>query len=627
MPRQRFNGKRPPWRAVSFADATPRAMALWLLTLLSFAPLSLYAYLGHFSRLMIDDYGFFATALWLGFRDNFNYWRSTWHAGYSFALFHDLLSVFDPARLPPLFPGLIIAAWLAGLAWLISLMLRQLGYRRDHLPISLTLAALSVFAGIQSFHSLESFYWYSSSVRHTLPLGFMLLFLAAALEFSERLRSRTAVSAAALAAALTGFLIAGFSELNALIQLTYYPLAMAGLHFAYRGRRARTLAVLSAGFFGSLASLPVFISAPGFAKRMASAESLQYASAIRELPGLALETAAAALEYAGHRGSLAGFMLLLAAGLCAGLLSYRPNPARVAAPRLSLSLASAPLWLGIFVQLVFLPILWARRDSVPTDQQLSLIAALCLDIVSLATLSLILWRKPRLDARLRQRKSSAMDLSLVMLAAAFALLAWTQHGATPAVSAAYLFSTVLSLLLLLAGCLLSLAPDPRWRRFGLITALTIPLAACAIALPVAVGLFGLGFVYTRSLAFSALMQVLPGLIWGVYIGCLVQRSRLLTAASQRYVSALLLLCVLVIACSAVLTMAEQAQLIPDFAVYASDWDARHAQILELREKGAMHIEVLPYRYDMTSYITTSGQAFGGSHPYYYGVESITVLES
>ncbi|MCY3798912.1 MAG: hypothetical protein OXG84_13965 [Chloroflexi bacterium] len=46
----------------------------------------------------------------------------------------------------------------------------------------------------------------------------------------------------------------------------------------------------------------------------------------------------------------------------------------------------------------------------------------------------------------------------------------------------------------------------------------------------------------------------------------------------------------------------------------------------MRENGVRDIEIAPFSFDLRGYISASGQAFGWSHQYYYGVDSITVVE-
>ena len=50
------------------------------------------------------------------------------------------------------------------------------------------------------------------------------------------------------------------------------------------------------------------------------------------------------------------------------------------------------------------------------------------------------------------------------------------------------------------------------------------------------------------------------------------------------------------------------------------------RIVRMRENGVRDIEIAPFSFDLSGYISASGQAFGWSHPYYYGVDSIHVVE-
>ena len=614
---------------INFSSRT-RSLAVWLTAALTLAPLVLYAYLGHFSRLMIDDYAHFANALWLGFRDNFNYWRNSWNGSFSFYTFHDLLTPLDPARLPPIFPALTIVLWLTGLAWLISLLLRCLQLRRNHLPFAISLSALTVLASIKSFHTLESIYWYSAIVRHTLPVGGILIYLAFSLEIAARLRSKVEIAAVAMTGALICFINGGFSELNVVIQLVYLPLVLAGICLLTAGPgRRRLFALLAAGWCGSAISLLVQLTAPGLANRMmVSASSISYANTIRELPLLVAETLRSSLEYIGHQGSLLGFTLLLAAGLVAAQLAFTPKQTDKA-PR-SMSLASPPLLLGIIVQLIFLPILWAHasehRQVFGGSSYLSM-AVLGLNIVSLLGYLLLIWRRSQLEAALNRRLDGAMRLSATIMLGVFALLALTQMEGTHVKVSVYLFASALILLGILASLLDSLAVETLSRRFGLFAILSLVLSAIGVALPLAIGHYGLGYIYVRSLAFSALMQVIPGLVWGAYIGYLIQRGRVLTRSDPAMIRRFKTMGMLIIFGIAIVCMAAQLQLVPDFATFAREWDARHELVIQSRDRGVRNIEVAPYSFDLSGYISASGQAFGESNPYYYRVESIVVVES
>ncbi len=611
-------------------DLNIRSLVVWLTALLTLVPLFLYAYLGHFSRLMTsDDYGHFASALWLSFRHNFDDWRSFWNGSYSFYVFHDLLTPLDPARMPPIFPAMTILMWLVGLAWLISLVLRRLQLNRHTLPIAIALAALVVHASILSFHTLESIYWYSAIVRHTLPVGMMCLSLAIVLESADRLHSKLATAAAMVVTALICFVVGGFSELNVLILLVYLPLLVAGIYvFGVKRGRPHTLSLLAAGWCGSVISLLAQISAPGFANRMeTSATSVPYANPARELPLLFAKILESSLEYVGHRGSLAGFLLLFTGGMVAMLLVYRPK--RTDAEPRAISLRGGPLWLGLIVQLVFLPILWSYHSGPVEESGAATVLSMvpfCLNLVSISLYLLLLWRRNQLESALRHSQNRILELTAAMLLAVVLLLALPQLGTMHYTGSVYLFSSALVLLGILTGLLDSLVADKRSRRFRSFAGLSLALAALALALPLAIGHYGLGYIYVRSLAFSALMQVLPGLVLGAYIGCQIRCCCLLTASDSKLALRFIIPGLLIVLVITIGDMAAQTPLIPDFGSFAREWDARHERIIRLRDSGQSHIEIPPFSYDMSGYISASGQSFGSSHAYYYGVDSITVVE-
>ena len=144
----------------------------------------------------------------------------------------------------------------------------------------------------------------------------------------------------------------------------------------------------------------------------------------------------------------------------------------------------------------------------------------------------------------------------------------------------YLFANALILLAILSRILDSIAADRRTHQLRRLGIASVALMTIAMALTLAIGHFGLGYIYLRSLAFAALTQVVPGLAIGAYIGFLIQRCRLLRGASAQY-SALCILLGLIIVTGIILSdMAAQARLIPDFATFAREWDARHDHIIQ-----------------------------------------------
>lgn len=601
----------------------------WLAAALTLLPSILYAYLGHFSRLMIDDYGHFATALGISFRHNFAFWRNLWNGSYSFYVFHDLLSPLDPARLPPLFLGLTMTLWLIGLTWLISLLLRHMQITPCHLPVAIALAALTVFASIKSFHTLESIYWYSANVRHTFPVGIMLLFLGFALDIAKRLRTNIHLLAAAMAGALICFVSGGFSELNVALQLVFWPIlsGLLILHTSQPRRRAQ-VAVLAAGWCGSIVSAIVFLSAPGVANRMeTAANKATNVQVIRDLPALVMETLRSSIEYIGHQGSILGFTLLLAAGLVTALLIRQPMDVDRSAR--SLKLPARLLLTGLAVQLAFLPTLWTDLGELAfyagNELYMSVGIAL-LNTAMLGTYPIIIVFRRQIESSLAQRIEYLMPMSTAIIVAVVALLVMTQPTGLHYRISLYLFANAFVLLAILAQILDSVVGDGRSRQLAFFALSSLALCGMALALTLAIGHFGVGFIFVRSLTFAALTQVLPGLAFGAYIGFLIQRCRPIAGANARFFITLIALGLLIVVGIVIADMTAQARLIPDFATFAREWDARHEHIIRMRENGARDIEIKPFSFDLSGYISASGQAFGESHPYYYGVDSITVVE-
>ena len=300
------------------------------------------------------------------------------------------------------------------MTWLISLLLRHLQCTRSQLPVAIALAALTVFASIKSFHTLESIYWYSAIVRHTLPVGAMLLFLAYAFDIAGRARTTIQRTTAALAGALICFVNGGFSELNVAIQLVCLPLLLGivALGASSPGRRAR-VAVMAAGWVGSAVGAMVHLSAPGIANRMAiSASSIPYAKVARDLPSLLAVTLHSTIESIAHQGSILGFTLLLAAGLVAALLIYRPE--RAVGPARSLSLPAALLLAGLALQLGFLPSLWTDLGELAFSGGVAIYLAVSIAALHIALLLIypaIIGRRRHISSVLDERVEYLIPIS------------------------------------------------------------------------------------------------------------------------------------------------------------------------------------------------------------------------
>ena len=84
------------------------AAGKYLLFCLALVPTLLFAYLGHFSRLMPDDYKYLGKPVEIGIWQALHYFRGTWHGGYTNFLLYGLLAPrawkchqFSPQPLSP----------------------------------------------------------------------------------------------------------------------------------------------------------------------------------------------------------------------------------------------------------------------------------------------------------------------------------------------------------------------------------------------------------------------------------------------------------------------------------------------------------------------------------------------
>ena len=380
-----------------------RRLMIWLLVLASLLPAALFAWLGTFSRLMGDDWCYFASAKWLGFRDHFGHFYTTLHGSYSYITIHELLSRLGPERIPPLFPASLIALWLLGAVWLLWLLAGCLPLRGGRLAGALSLGALCIGASIYALPDWEAIYWYSGSSRHILPLGMLLVYFAASWQLAARRLSRQALAACALAGALFCFVGAGFYELGALLQVIYFTLILAWLWLGTSGAaRTAALTLLSAGWLGCLSSLMLQTSSPGAAKRVELFSSLDYAHPIKNLPELFVATMGTSLEFVGHAAGVAAFTQMLAVGALAALLLLAPfSPA----PRRN----DRALWQSAFLALAMVALLaLTQLDSLGYRAVAGLFAG------SLALLGALCWRLRQPGDALARRLGLAALLFLAL---------------------------------------------------------------------------------------------------------------------------------------------------------------------------------------------------------------------
>ncbi len=242
------------------------------IALLAFGPLALYAYLGHFSRLKKDDYGYIGKALESGTWEAMLFWRENWNGDYTNFLLYGLLA---PLReiLPSIFPSFIFVVGLVGFAAFNARVLTYLGVNNQRRLVAAALASLTLVAFTSGSYSLLSFYWFAVSVEYVLPTVVLMVCLALGAKTVKWASTPRRLSVAATVYSLLGFLNAGFSEMYLVFQATTLTLlALCAIAITDQPERRSSIILISAALLGTAVGAAVHATAPGVAYRLSLTE-------------------------------------------------------------------------------------------------------------------------------------------------------------------------------------------------------------------------------------------------------------------------------------------------------------------------------------------------------------------
>ena len=600
----------------------------WLIAALALAPVIFYAYLGQFSRMMSDDYCQIARGKEMGAWDYMIYKLNTWAGGYANWFFQGAIAPLD-TLLPRMMPALIIVLWLVSLSWLVFQCLVHLKIDKPRSALSVMIAALAVAASIHAFYSPQSFYWYAASIPYTLPLALLTIYLALALWLAQRPRPSLP---AVIAGGTLCFITAGASEMFTVFQAAFLTLCLLAIFAFLRSSARRPYAlVFGIGWLATLIGLAIQLSSPGVAIRAAYIVQ-SYGQPNREMPTILSETLSRSLGYIGHPQAFAGFIMLMGVGLLVMLIYCKPRTAlEVSKP---VKLALPPLWLGLMVQLIFIPILWLHTSDHPQllgRFSARYMTAVILNIVFISGFLVLLWRRHHINVELQKR---GHGLLIVWYALAFTfaavLLAFIRVQDMHYRASAYLTVSLLVFLGIIIWQLLSAPQTPSSQKIGLLALFAYAAAVVCIAAIVGVVLFGRGgFIAERTLAPGAYLLTLPGLIWGTYIGYLIKNHPPSSQAGQVWLRLLKLASLAIVLTVAMGIALGQTALAPDFQLYAKEWDARHQKIITMRDSGQTAIEVAPLTYDLADFVRVATLAeYPADHcaSRYYNVSSIAVTD-
>ena len=602
----------------------------YALLLLAGIPAFVFAYLGHFSRLIVDDYCSFHAERTMDAWKGMLFYYETQSASWSRVALHSILSPFEVLAVA-LTPPAIVALSTIGLYWILRQAVARLLQGRPHRITLWIISLLISAAAINAFASPESFYWYNASTGYTLPAALFIIYLALLIALGGKDRPAVAQYLGLAASIVIAFGLGGASEMFAVFQFAFLAVAIIFIIlFVKPSLRLRFLTLFFAGCLGNAASLLLHLSSPGMNARVEAIEAGPIAR-IRYLPDLLNSSQKFTLHYLVQQDAFAGFMLLFGLGLVATLLLYRP--VTLAGQSQARSLRAAPLWLCLFVQLLFVPIMWTHTSDLPQFAgrfSYAFATVLVVNLLSLLVIvAMLLWRR-RFEQEILIRPNGLPLYLTSILLIVTVLFAMTQLRSIDIRAAAYLFFTSLTFIGALGWQLAPLTADRRATRFALLATVSYVMPIAATAALVAVSLYGRGSVTERILAPIAYLQVIPGLIWGAYFAFLIQRLRLRSGASKRWIPVSGAIGIVLLASVATGIVFGHAKLIPDFSVFAREWDARHEQLLQARENGVQDVEVEPLAYDLSYFLLgkdMSDHVERNCAQIYYDIDNISVVGS
>ena len=596
---------------------------------LGFLPLLFLAYMGQFSRIMYDDYGYLLVARELGPWEAMFYWRDTWNGAYTDQLLHGLFARFGAAA-PRILPTLLLGSWLLALTLLYRSSLSRLNAKRHRNTIAIVAAALTVVAAVNAFYTQQSFYWYVAIVNYSLSPAALMLFLLYLLESSSARHNQSRLVLAAVAGSVFNFMVAGISAMYMVFQggvlaILLLPAAL----FARRTGRRAPLTLVAAGLVATAASFLVQITAPGVAIRSTLISPIESVSK-RALPEWLHYTGEATYVIAGQETIFAGFILLVGFGLFAALLLH--GSPRAAPLRRPAELARAPLICGLIVQLASLPILWMHASDQPSlfgKFSYAYASVVALNLGLLFIFVILLWQRRRFGDLLVRDRNRLLLLSAGVLLIVLVLFAGAHFRSVHHRASRYLFVTATLLLTLLAWQLTRSLADERAKRYGQAALLFGVACAFLYILMVGIPMYMLGKANSRIVVPSILMHVMLGLILGGYLGYLIRRISADTPAHMTWLRRIGLVGLATAVTITVGICLGQARFVPDLQTFAREWDERERMIISQRDSGQLDVVVAPLTFDLTWHLMyqrmSKGESSGASK--YYGVDSISVMEA
>ena len=554
---------------------------------LCLAPMLLFAWLAWHTRPFTDDFchitDFAQQDLWQLILDRRNAHNN---GSYSTLVMAVALGPLGLA-VAQIFPALLIALQFASTFALVSKGLSILGIGRRRMAVAAGMSALLVGAVCASVLTRQVYYWYIASMKYSLPLALLPLFLLLTLHVASARPQTPRPRLWILVGAGLCFFIAGFAETFTIPMLLGLTM-LIGLAWRAGGQwRKRCLPMLGAGWIATVASMLVMVTAPSIAVRAASTAD-RPTVAQRSLLEYLWQVADAWFSHLSDPEALAAFTLMLAVGMLVGL--WLPAIATRfdarAARREQLALLPA-----LLCQLLLIPLIWTHQSD----------NAIFLGRFSLGYASVI-----------------AINGALIAGAATL-LLRWRRKGGNLQMSAQLLPCALLGMMLLCSA--LTVGRDMHWRAYTYLwlTCHSLTVVLCwtmmarmnrqqARVFSAALGgLLLLALLGAALVAFATILPK-PQDAWRVYtflahvnawlgLGCGICVGQACRGmfGRDKWLKVAALLVALWLGGAIVV---ESLQLLPHYQAYARQYDEWHEMIVEGQREGQRHFTFTLPAYDL-----------------------------
>ena len=466
-----------------------------------------------------------------------------------------------------------------------------------------------------------------------LPLALQCFNISAVIWLSRQQNERVALLLVGTVAAAFCFLSGGLKEMFLVTQIVLLTLVLLLAIAAFRSRlRRRIVVIAGAGLLASFVSLIVQVGSPGIAIRAAGIVAT-YGEPNRSLPFLLSNALGKTYQFVTAQNVLVAFLLLYALGMLLILMSEFTVHRQEREQRVEI--VSAVWAIGLIVQLIVAPLLLMQLSDNPQvlgrySWRFALIIAV--NIILILVYLLVLLRRNRLNDFLCKQDQAVLIgiLALGFGFVVFALAAILHNSGMDDRSRLYLSLTTLTILLTVTQQLLSVAPTQVAYKSAWMAILLYASAIVITFVLAFVAMYGRGFVTARIMATANFLMVVPGLVWGAFLGYTI-RCKFGSVGSGGYSLRLLqLLCLVIVFFIGSRVFFTNAARVPDFQRYAEDWDAQHESIIEQRDAENRQIEVPRLPFDLAVEMHVSALDESPSDEcakQYYGVESITLTDS